>query len=86
MNGEHKTGDGAAAPSAAATASPHPEKLLRLPQVMAMTGRGRTATLDDVKAGRFPASIKIGRATCWAESEVQAWITDRIRASRGAAR
>jgi len=68
------------------TAKYSPERLLRLPQVMEMTGRGRTATLDDVKAGRFPAPIKIGRATCWAESEVQRWIVERIRASRGGAR
>lgn len=68
------------------TAERSPERLLRLPAVMAMTGRGRTATLDDVKAGRFPAPVRIGRATCWAESEVQAWIAERIRASREGAR
>lgn len=67
-----------------ADAAPPRERLLRLPQVMSMTGRGRTATLDDVKAGRFPSPIKIGRATCWAESEVLAWIAERIRDSRGA--
>jgi len=78
MNGEHKTAEGTA-PSA----DRRPDKLLRLPAVLALTGRGRTVTLDDVKAGRFPAPIKVGRATLWAETEVQDWIADRIRAARG---
>jgi prophage regulatory protein len=68
------------------TARPAPasgERLLRLPQVLALTGRGRTATLDDVRTGRFPAAIKIGSAALWLESEVQAWIADRIAAHRG---
>lgn len=59
------------------------EVLLRLPQVLAMTGRGRTSTLDDVKAGTFPKPIKIGSASFWVCSEVQAWIAARVRESRG---
>ena len=68
----------------AGTQAAHEQRLLRLPQVLAMTARGRTATLDDVKAGRFPRPIKIGSATFWVYGEVQAWIDDRIRAARGA--
>jgi prophage regulatory protein len=58
------------------------ERLFRLPQVLELTGRGRTATLDDVKAGRFPKPIKIGAASMWLHSEVQAWIAARVRDSR----
>lgn len=61
-----------------------PDRLLRLPEVLTATGRGRTATLDDVKAGRFPAPCKAGRATLWAESEVQAWIAERLSHRRAA--
>lgn len=63
------------------------ERLLRLPQVLEMTGRGRTATLDDVRTGRFPAPIKIGAAALWMETEVQAWIAERVaeHRSKGAA-
>lgn len=63
------------------------ERLLRLPQVLEMTGRGRTATLDDVRIGRFPAPIKIGSAALWVETEVQAWIAERVaeHRSKGAA-
>lgn len=77
MNGEHKTASGQ-------QAGPLPigEVLLRLQQVLAMTGRGRTSTLDDVKAGTFPKPIKIGAASFWVCSEVQGWIADRVRDSR----
>lgn len=61
------------------------EKLIRLTRVLEMTGRGRTATLDDVRAGRFPQPIKLGSATVWVESEVQAWIAERVRKARGQA-
>ncbi|MBI3156996.1 MAG: AlpA family phage regulatory protein [Burkholderiales bacterium] len=60
-----------------------PDRLLRLPAVMAAAGLGRTAVLDRVRAGAFPAPIKIGRATLWSEREVQAWIAAQIAASRG---
>lgn len=78
MNGEHKTGGGVSAGPLHGG-----EVLLRLPQVLAITGRGRTSTLDDVKAGTFPRPIKVGAASCWLHSEVQAWIERRIRESRG---
>jgi len=78
MNGEHKTGDGAAPAGAA-----HPDRLLRLPQVLATVGLGRTAVLDRVKSGAFPAPLKVGRATLWPESLVQRWVAARILESRG---
>jgi prophage regulatory protein len=72
-----------AADAAPAPALPPGERLLRLPQVLELTARGRTAWLDDVKVGKAPRPIKIGSASMWLHSEVQAWIADRIRASRG---
>lgn len=65
-----------------AQSQPTGERLLRLPQVLDMTGRGRTTTLDDVRTGRFPAPIKVGGAAMWLESEVQRWIADRVRQYR----
>lgn len=79
MNGEHKTGDGAAA-------APAPEVLLRLPEVLATVGLKRTAWLDLVKSGAAPQPVHMGRATAWPSSEIQAFIRDRIRQSRGGAR
>lgn len=57
----------------------HPDRLLRLPQVLAAVGLGRTAILDRVKRGQFPAPLRLGRATLWPESAVQRWLADRIR-------
>lgn len=70
--------------SNAPTTTASAEKLIRLPRVLELTGRGRTATLDDVRAGAFPQPIKLGAATVWLESEVQAWIAERVRQAREA--
>ena len=59
------------------------DKLIRLPRVLELTGRGRTATLDDVRAGLFPRPIKVGAAALWIEAEVKAWIGERVRQARG---
>jgi prophage regulatory protein len=79
--GEERRPDSVTPPPAA-----RPDRLLRLPAVLDMTGRGRTSTLEDVKAGRFPQPIKAGRATLWSEAEIQIWIGERIRANREGAR
>lgn len=75
-----------AAPAGPALPDNPGERFLRLPAVLELTGRGRTATLDDVKAGSFPKPIKLGSATVWLHSEVQAWMLDRIRQARAVAR
>ena len=49
-----------------------------------MVGLGRTAVLDRVKAGAFPAPVKVGRATLWRESEVSGWVVAQVRQSREA--
>ena len=60
----------------------HP-KLIRLPEVMNRTGFGKTWLYELIKAGRFPAQIKIGiRAIAFIESEVDESIEQAITASR----
>ncbi len=73
-------------PSAGATETADPGRLIRLPATLALVGIGRSAWLDLVHKGRAPRCIKIGRASLWIESEVQAFITERIRESRKGAR
>ena len=63
--------------------TPGTDRLIRLPTVLQTVQGGRTWWLDLVKAGKAPASVKIGRATFWQASELQAWIADRVRESRG---
>lgn len=57
-------------------------KLIRLPQVMERVGIGRTAIYDRIKAGAFPAPVKVGRVSAWPEAEVDAWISGQIAATR----
>lgn len=60
------------------------KNLIRLPQVIRMTGLGRSTIYREVAAGRFPEYVKIGaRASAWIESEVQGWIERRVECSRG---
>lgn len=35
-----------------------------------------------IKAGEFPKPIKLGRSSRWLESEVEAWLQQRIAQSR----
>jgi prophage regulatory protein len=59
------------------------EKLLRLPDVMRQTGLRRAAIYARIREGVFPPPVKIGkRAVAWPESEVQAWIAERVADAR----
>jgi prophage regulatory protein len=58
------------------------QRLIRLPQVKAMVGLGRSSIYDQIKRGEFPKPIKVGRVSGWIEAEVQMWISERIQASR----
>lgn len=58
--------------------APESNRLIRLPRVIDLTGKARTQIDDAIRKGNFPAPIKEGRLTLWVESEVQAWIADRI--------
>ena len=56
-----------------------PRRILRLPEVMQMTGRGRVSIYNDMKTGTFPASRKIGaRAVGWDSLEVETWIAAKL--------
>ena len=56
--------------------------LIRLPAALARVGLGRSAWLDLVREKRAPQPIKIGRATLWLATEVDAWVRERVRESR----
>lgn len=58
------------------------ERLLRLPEVEARTGLKKSAIYAGMKAGTFPACLKLGaRASAWPLSSVEGWIEERIRAA-----
>lgn len=57
--------------------------LLRLPAVIQRVGYKRTQIYRLVESGTFPSPIKLGpNAIAWSSDEIDAWIADRITASR----
>lgn len=65
--------------TASASHSPSPTRLLRRPVVLARVGLSSSTLYELIAAGDFPSPIPIGRqAVAWLESEVEAWIKNRI--------
>lgn len=63
---------------------------LRIRQVMAQTGKSRSAIYADIQAGNFPAPVHLSagpsaRAVAWDSRAIDAWMEERISASRAAA-
>lgn len=51
-------------------------KVLRLPEVIEITGLGRSTIYAKVSRGSFPSPIKLGeRAVGWIDSDVYEWIS-----------
>ncbi len=69
-------------PESAEPGTHAPGRLIRLPGALNLVGLGRSAWLDLVHKRKAPQPVKIGRATLWVESEVRAFIAERIRQSR----
>ena len=58
-------------------------RIIRLPEVTARTGLGRSTLYARIQAGEFPSPVNLGaRAVGWLEAEIAAWIDTRIAASR----
>lgn len=56
-----------------------PIRILRLAQVIDMTGLGKTKIYELQAQGHFPMSVRItAHAVGWVEQEVQAWLTGRL--------
>jgi len=59
-----------------------PVRLLDLSQCLDRIGVGKTWFFAEVKAGRAPTPVRLGRSSRWVEAEIQQFITDRINAYR----
>ncbi len=55
-----------------------PPRLLRLKEVQDRVGMSKTTIYDRVRTKSFPAPVHLGTMAAWVESEVDAWILDRI--------
>ena len=61
-------------------------KMIRRPEVEAITGLSRSTIYAKMENGTFPKPIKLSvRSVAWVASEVTDWINDRISATRGGA-
>jgi prophage regulatory protein len=62
------------------------ESLIRFREVQARTGLSRSHLYALIASKQFPSSIPLmGTSRCFIESEVSAWIAERIAAARQAA-
>ena len=62
------------------------QKILRLPDVKARTGLSRSTIYLRLATGTFPRPVSLGaRSIGFVESEIDAWISERIRLSRDTA-
>ena len=63
--------------------TPAPEaqsvRLIPISEVIRLTGRGRSRIYAEMSAGRFPKAIKDGASTRWLESEINFWLSERVR-------
>ena len=56
-------------------AANHPDALLRVETVIALTGMGRTKIYDLTKQGQFPApAVRRPRFTRWKARDLAAWL------------
>ena len=62
------------------------DKLIRRPEVQAMTGMSRAAIYQKMATGQFPRPVKIGRrAVAWPQSAIDEWIESRKAEARDGA-
>jgi predicted DNA-binding transcriptional regulator AlpA len=59
-----------------------PEKLLPIAKVKEQVGFGSSYLYELIQQDKFPKPVKVGNASRWRQSEVQAWIAEQIQNSR----
>lgn len=60
-----------------------PLRLIRLKQVIEAVGLQKSAIYKRIAAGEFPKPISLGgRSVAWLESDIDAWIREKVHASR----
>lgn len=56
------------------------DRIIRLPEVMTMTGLSRSSIYLLIKKGSFPAQVKLStRSSGWFWKEVNGWLESRPR-------
>lgn len=61
-----------------------PKKVIRLPQVLVLTGLSRSSIYKFMETNQFPKSISLGdRAVGWIEEDVYQWIDEKVNKNHG---
>lgn len=56
-----------------------PMRFLRLKEVIALTGLGRSSIYKFMDENTFPKTVSLGgRAVAWVESEIEEWMEQRL--------
>lgn len=55
-----------------------PRRLLRRAEVMNRVGLSKSTLYSRISAGTFPKPVTLGTSVRWVESEVEAWISERV--------
>lgn len=55
------------------------KRLIRLIDVMTLTGLSRASIYNYIKADIFPPPAKFGKSSLWEYNEIQAWIKQRLQ-------
>lgn len=50
------------------------DRFLRLPGVKTLSGLSKASIYKGIKAGTFPAPLKLGRASAWRATAINAWM------------
>lgn len=59
-------------------------KILKLPEVMAITGLSRSSLYSYIKTSDFPRQVSLGkRSVGWLAEEIEAWISQRASVRGG---
>lgn len=54
-------------------------RLIKIKEVMDITGLGSSSVYQFAKDGAFPKQVRLGpRASAWLESEVHDWIMEKL--------
>ncbi len=58
---------------------PDPDRIIRLPTVLARTGLSRSTLYRKIAEGTFPAQLRISvHGAGWRESEIDRWVRDPV--------
>lgn len=61
------------------TSTTHSRRIMRLPEVLAVTGFGRAWIYHLMSEGKFPKNCRTGvRAVGWDSNAVKAWVEARL--------